>query len=29
MSGEVRNDLKEYMSKLKSGEIFKKEVLKK
>ncbi|MBZ9779408.1 amino acid carrier protein [Psychroflexus sp. CAK8W] len=29
MSGEVRNDLREYMSKLKSGEIFKKEVLKK
>lgn len=29
MSGEVRDDLREYMSKLKSGEIFKKEVLKK
>lgn len=29
MSGEVRKDLKEYMTKLKSGEIFKKEVLKK
>jgi AGCS family alanine or glycine:cation symporter len=28
MSGEVRKDLKDYMSKLKSGEIFKKEVLK-
>jgi len=29
MSGEVRKDLKEYMDKLKSGQIFKKEVLKK
>jgi AGCS family alanine or glycine:cation symporter len=29
MSGEVRKDLREYMTKLKSGEIFKKEVLKK
>lgn len=29
MSGEVRKDLKEYMTKLKSGQIFKKEVLKK
>jgi AGCS family alanine or glycine:cation symporter len=29
MSGEVRKDLKEYMIKLKSGQIFKKEVLKK
>ncbi|MFD0933354.1 amino acid carrier protein [Psychroflexus salinarum] len=29
MSGEVRKDLKEYMAKLKSGEIFQKEVLKK
>jgi AGCS family alanine or glycine:cation symporter len=29
MSGEVRNDLREYMTKLKSGQIFKKEVLKK
>lgn len=29
MSGEVRKDLKEYMAKLKSGQIFKKEVLKK
>lgn len=29
MSGEVRKDLKEYMVKLKSGQIFKKEVLKK
>ncbi|SDG71598.1 amino acid carrier protein [Psychroflexus sediminis] len=29
MSGEVRDDLREYMSKLKSGQIFQKEVLKK
>jgi AGCS family alanine or glycine:cation symporter len=29
MSGEVRKDLKEYMTKLKSGQIFKNEVLKK
>lgn len=29
MSGEVRKDLRDYMAKLKSGEIFKKEVLKK
>jgi AGCS family alanine or glycine:cation symporter len=29
MSGEVRKDLKEYMTKLKSGQLYKKEVLKK
>ncbi|NEV93915.1 amino acid carrier protein [Psychroflexus sp. YR1-1] len=29
MSGEVRDDLREYMTKLKAGQIFKKEVLKK